>query len=223
VKRTTPGQNVRINEGDIGTNRPGTGTFITQGGPPRTQESTFEKVPSHGGPVSYLGTGTFSQFEHCLHECLERERRQTGMTSQITRHEIPSNISARDYCYDQGLPPPSSHNILHSNSSTNFIDYSSRSAGMFTIDDIRHINVALSRNGISLFPYERPFAHNSYPSPVPSHYPNGRHSSGEVVSACRVVEEDPALLYNRNGSQAVQNVWNAIQDHAPSSYTDYSR
>lgn len=200
MKPTTPGANVRIDEGYNDANRPTTSRYPTQPNVPRTQESVFEKVPSHGGPVSYLGTGTFSQFEHCLHECLERERRHTGVASQITRHDVPPTVSVNDYGYNSGLAT-SSHPVLHSTSTHYSSDYPSRSMGMFTIDDIRHINVALSRSGIALFPYERPYFHDSYssPAPMPSIYPSGRHTSGEVVSACRVVEEDPALLYNRSG------------------------
>jgi hypothetical protein len=178
--------------------------------PPRPHESIFEKVAAYGGPVSFLGIGTFSQFEHCLRECLERERRQTGITSQIIRQDIPT----LDYDYNSVSIP--SHHGLDPIRVHQFIDYPSRPTATFGIDDIRQINVALSRSGISLFPY-----HNeSYFSPisVPHIYPNERHQTGEVVSACRVVDEDPALLASQNGSRAVQNVWNAIRNHRPFSY-----
>jgi hypothetical protein len=213
-KPPTSGPSVRINEPDIDRNRSIPSTFNRQSGePPRSHESIFEKVPAHGGPVSYLGIGTFSQFEHCLHECLERERRQTGITSQITREDIPASLSTLDYDYNSVSIP--SHHGLDPIRVHQFIDYPSRPTATFVLDDIRQINVALSRSGISLFPYSE-----SYFSPisVPHIYPNERHLTGEVVSACRVVDEDPAVISSRNGSQAVQNVWNAIRNHRPFSY-----
>ncbi|CAF1168232.1 unnamed protein product [Adineta steineri] len=228
-KSPTLKQNVRINEeNNTGLNRSNTTGFSTQPGAPRTQESIFESIHSQGGPVSYLGTGTFSQFEHCLRECLERERRQTGIASQIIRQDIPPTIPVNDYGYDPAVVTSSSSScypLPRSSSSSHFIDYPSRAMGSFTIDDIRHINVALSRNNISLFPYERPFCYNVSPSFTsrPHTYPTERLRSGDVVSACRVVEDDPALLYNRNGCEAVQNVWNSIRNHPSSSYIDDSR
>ena len=164
-----------------------------------------------------MGIGTFSQFEHCLRECLERERRLTGMASQITREDIPMPlpIFEHDYNpvsipYDHGLDPVRVHQ---------FTDYPSRPTATYSIDDIRQINVALSRSGIPLFPYHQPY-HDSYFSPISStsrFYPNERHASGAVVSACQVVEDDPAILSNNNRLGAVQNVWNAIQNLRPSS------
>ena len=207
----TTGPSVRINEPDIDRNR--TTTNRPLGGIiPRTNESIFESVPSHGGPVSFLGVGTFSQFEHCLRECLERERARTGIVSQITRQDFPPSTSAFDYGYNT-ISMPSYHELdpvrVHQ-----FIDIPSQPTATYGLDDIRQINVALSRSGISLFPYHRTYD-QPYFSPIvpPRFYPNERHMTGEVVSACRVVDEDPAILASRNGSQAVQNVWNAIRNH----------
>ncbi|UJR09263.1 hypothetical protein I4U23_013509 [Adineta vaga] len=203
-KPTPPGPSVRINEGDTVANRPTPPRFTPQSGIPSERESTFEKVASHGGPVSYLGTGTFSQFEHCLRECLERERRHTGIVSQITRQDVPSSTFTNEYDYDPCVPSSSSSSrpIPRSSSSHHYPDYPSRAVGTFTLDDIRHINIALSRNGISLFPYERSYCRDFDPcsTSIPcTTYPNEQHRNGEVVSACRVVEEDPALLYNKRG------------------------
>jgi hypothetical protein len=179
-----------------------------------------------------LGTGTFSQFEHCLQECLDRERRQTGFSSHIVRHDMPPNISIHD---SMSVPP---HQVFQSSHDHHFIDYPSRSSGTFSLDDVRHINVALSRSGISLFPHHRPYYDpycDSYPSssllntlrhsPYPSSYGGGggRRIIGEVVSACRLVEEDQPLMSNRHGTEAVHNVWNAIQHHQPFSHMDLSR
>ena len=105
---------------------------------------------------------------------------------------------------------------------------------MLLLDDIRHINVALSKSGISLFPYER-FQPPAYPAPMPlfssspfdPYYPvpsSGRRIIGEVVSACRLVEEEqPTWAHHGGGSQAVQNVWRAIREHQPFSHTDPAR
>jgi hypothetical protein len=172
-----------------------------------------------------LGTGTFSQFEHCLRECLERERRQTGIASHITRHDYPCVSSARDYSYDP-VSTSFSHHILNPPTTDHFTHYSPNSLATFTVNDIQYINVAMSKNGIPLFPYSRSYS-DSYPSALPlstttiqSTYPSGQRIVGDVVSACRIVEDDPAL---RGGSRAVQNVWSAIQHHEPYSYTDHSR
>ncbi|CAM2718812.1 unnamed protein product [Rotaria socialis] len=198
------GGNVRINGQNIDANRPNTSTYPHQSGISRTQESVFEKVHPQGGSVSYLGTGTFSQLEHCLRECLERERRQTGIASHITRHDFPSDASVHEYGYDSNLT--SIPCGLNPSYNYHLNDYPSRAAAEFSLDDIRYINVALSRNGIPLFPYER-FYHQPYPSSVPTlstttamhhQYSTGRSAMGEVVSACRLVEEDPAIINSRN-------------------------
>lgn len=210
----TTGPSVRINEPDIDRNRtiPTTTNRSLGGIIPRTNESIFESVPSHGGPVSFLGVGTFSQFEHCLRECLERERARTGIVSQITRQDFPPSSSAFDYGYNT-FSMPSYHELdpvrVHQ-----FIDTPSQPTATYGLDDIRQINVALSRSGISLFPYYQTYDRPYFSPIVPTRfYPNERHMTGEVVSACRVVDEDPAVLASRNGSQAVQNVWNAIRNH----------
>lgn len=107
--------------------------------------------------------------------------------------------------------------------------HSYRSAHMpvYSLDDIRNINVALSRSGIPLFPYERFSSLHFRPDPVlnsyfdscyPYHYDNTSTSGprriiGEVVSACRFVEEEPTFSPYSSGTVAVQNVWNAIQEH----------
>lgn len=208
------GRTVRINEPDIDRN-PTTPTNINRslggGTAPRGNESIFESVPSHG-PVSFLGVGTFSQFEHCLRECLERERARTGIISQITRQDYPASASSFDYGYNASSMLPY-HNLdpvrVHQ-----FIDIPSQPTATYALDDIRQINVALSRSGISLFPYHQTYDQPYFSPIVPPHfYPNERHMTGEVVSACRVVDEDPAVLASKNGSQAVQNVWNAIRNH----------
>jgi hypothetical protein len=112
-------------------------------------------------------------------------------------------MSTRDYGYDP--------HILH---------HSSSHLPTFTVNDIQYINVAFNKNGIPLLPYSRSYS-DSYPSPlsyststIQSTYPSGRYTGGEVVSACRIVEDDPAL---QGGSHAVKNVWSAIQHHYPSS------
>ncbi|CAF0895467.1 unnamed protein product [Adineta ricciae] len=202
IKPPGTGPTVRINEGVDVANRTIPSRYPAQSNIPQGQESTFEKVPSHGGPVSYLGTGTFSQFEHCLRECLERERRRTGITSQITRQDIPSSINVNEYLYDPCISSSSAvHPVLHSTISQYCPDYPSQACGIFTLDDIRHINVALSRSGISLYPYQRSFCHEPDPcvTSIPCGYPNIPPRTGNVVSACRVVEDDLALLYNNRG------------------------
>ncbi|CAF2080458.1 unnamed protein product [Rotaria magnacalcarata] len=198
------GANVRINDQNIDANRSSTPAYPHQSGMSRTQESVFEKVHSQGGSVSYLGTGTFSQLEHCLRECLEHERRQTGVASHITRHDFPPNASVHEYGYDSNLTSiPREGNPSYN---YHLDDYPSRAAAEFSLDDIRYINVALSRNGIPLLPYERSY-HQPYPSSVPTlstttamyhQYPTGRYAMGEVVSACQLVEEDPAIINSRN-------------------------
>lgn len=218
------GPNVRIDDQHIDTNRPTTSNYPRQPGLPKTQESIFEKVHSPGGTVSYLGTGTFSQFEHCLRECLERERRQTGVTSHITRHDIPPNISVNDFGYDATVvSPPIARQGLHPSYSHSSMDYPSRYHPEFSLDDIRCINVALSRQGVPLLPYDRPLCDrdsHTYSlttvSPVTtlrSNYSTGTCMPGEVVSACRLVEEDPAILCGRNPNRTVQNAGNVMHNN----------
>lgn len=167
-----------------------------------------------------VGTATNPTYNRCVEECLERERSRTGLSSQ---HPITSTVSALEFDHYDPIRHPS-----HS--------YRTDHMTTYTLDDIRNINVALSRSGIPLFPYERfasaPFftpdpalnnlidSYHPHPcssSSISSSYPTGgRRIIGEVVSACRLVEEDPMMSSSfYNGCQAVKNVWNALRQHQP--------
>lgn len=169
-----------------------------------------------------MGIGTFSQFENCLRECLERERRMTGMASHITRHDLPPNASVHDYGYDYVPSVPSYNNNFNPATVHTFTDYPSRPLSSFAIDDVRYINAALSRRGIPLFPYHEAYD-DSYYCSTSSAIPPPAHRTGEVVSACQVVEEDPAIMCSGDRLRAVQNVWNAIRNCPPLPHVDHSR
>ncbi|CAF1077701.1 unnamed protein product [Didymodactylos carnosus] len=202
----------------------------------RPMESTFERIDSRGGPVSYLGTGTWSQFEHCLRECLSRERNYSGITSEIYRHDIPGvrgpdPVSLiNDYSYDKSIP----YDSLRS-SGYGYHDYPIRPAGALNLEDIQGINAALSKSGISVFPHHHHPGyyydhHHNDQYHFGSHEPVGLHSYGtnfpqprhrvigEIVSACRIVNEEPFGSYPPSHADrvtAVQHVWNAIQNRLP--------
>lgn len=210
-RANTSGLNVRITEPD----RPAAQTNL----PSNPQLSIFETIPSHGGPVHYLGTATFSQFEHCLQECLERERRQTGVASQIIRQEIPAPLSVLDY--GDGHVSASLYYGQDPSRVHAFDDYPSRPTSSYALEDLRYINAALSHRGVSLFPYQQQYdsySSSSRFSPV-SH--SSRYRTGDVVSACQVADEDPAMLFSRNGPLAVQNVWSALRSSRSRGPYDY--
>ena len=145
------------------------------------------------GIATYPGTTTNPHFQTCVQECLERERNRSGLPMHTTHHDTQPTVSFDDY---SALGP----NYQTSTGTSHYFNSQSHSSPILLLDDLRHINVALARGGISLFPYERFYPASYYPStPVidtVNLVPSYRSSSpvqryiGDVVSACRVADED---------------------------------
>ena len=227
----TSGPGVRLNGASTYPKRPS--PIATQTSrEPRPTGGAFDDGIRRDRSTSFLSGNNSPQFQRCVQECLERERNRTGFSTQTSPQHFSPAVSAYDYDHD--LYSGTTHRSIHSPGRPQVIDYGRQLAPTLLLDDIRHINLALSKSGISLFPYER-FQQYGYPtmspvlssntfnqySPVPS---SGRRIIGEVVSACRLVEEEqPAWMPNRGGSHAVENVWRAIQQHQPFTHMDSAR
>lgn len=166
------------------------------------QQSIFEKIDTHGGGASYLGKGTFTQLEDCIRQCLARDQGH-----RPTSHHPKSSTHAsvlEDYSYDGIIP--SHHPHLHrSNSAIDHAHHRKKSAADLSLTEIRHINDALTKYGISVFSHDQ-------------HRDDVQHAArpvSEILSACRLLMHEPTLAPYRQGPSAVQNTWNSIQHAYP--------
>ena len=171
----------------------------------RTNQSIFEKIDVHTGRVSRLGVGTYSQLEDCIreHMVINRHRNYRSVSSPkyYSRSKSLTKASVlEDYSYDGILSPTSHH---HYRSTYHHEPYLNRhkSAANLSLKEIRQINDALARQGISVFSH-----HEHQHSAVPGH----PHSVGEIISACKLLIEDPTLAAYRQPTSAVRHVWDHI-------------
>ncbi|CAF1579386.1 unnamed protein product [Rotaria magnacalcarata] len=160
--------------------------------------SIFEKIDTHSGHSSYLGTGSYSQLVNCISSCLSQDRHDRNLTNHTTKSEYSSKSSKRasvleDYSYD-GITSPN-HHVAHRK----------KSAAELSLTEIRQVNDALAKYGIPVF------SHQS--NPYSPHHP--QRNIGDILSACRLLVENPNLAPNPNGRVAVQHVWESIRHHLP--------
>ncbi len=195
-------------------------TYIPQSQKGKPNQSIFEKVDAHSGSATYLGTGTFSQLENCIRNCLSHNQPHTDYTNYTTKYDFPHKSLTRasvleDYSYDGILSP--SHHISHS-TSHHYIPYSTsddhhhhhhhhssthpKSAADLSLDEIRQVNDALAKYGIPILSHHE----HPYNKPLPV---------GDIISACHQLLEDPVLRAQSQGTQAVQHVWDNLQHHSP--------
>ena len=189
---------------------------LSRGG--KSHQSIFEKVDIRNRRTSFLGSGSYSQLEDCIKDCLARDRRHPPQRNHsVTRHYSPSRSLTRasvleDYSYD-GIIAPNHHYVPRSRSRYHDLDYHhhnyhhhhhqphhTRSPVDLSLTEIRHVNDALAKYGIAVFSHEDHHHHG--------HRRN--HSVGNIISACQLLIHDPALAAYTNGSSAVRNAW----DHA---------
>ncbi|UJR36916.1 hypothetical protein I4U23_029628 [Adineta vaga] len=204
-----------------------TGTFLSNFQNGKNNQSVFEKVDTHDGHATYLGSGTFFDLENCIHDCLSKNRCHTDLTHRSSKYDDPCKSLTRasvleDYSYD-GILEPKHHishlshshyhdyDYCHNRSDHHYSDHHQRHHGDYrkhaadlSLEEIRQVNDSLAKYGIPVFSHhENP--HN------PHHKP---HSVGEIVSACRLLLNEPRLEgLHHNGHQAVQHVWDAIHNH----------
>lgn len=178
----------------------------------RKYASIFEKVDTHDGHTTYLGSGTFSQLEDCICNCLARDKycRETTYRSRKYDYSSKSLIRASlldDYSYD-GVISPDCH-VSHSRNSHHY-ENRKRAAGELSLSEIRQVNDALAKHGISVF--------SSQPNPYNPHYP--QRNVNDIISACRLLIEDPAIAGLNNRHTAVSHAWDAARfspaSHQPS-------
>ena len=168
-------------------------------------QSIFEKIDTHGGGASYLGKGTFVQLEDCIRQCLARDqghRPASHHPKSLTHASV-----LEDYSYD-GLVPSDHHQHHHLHRSSSAVDHAhhrKKSAADLSLTEIRHINDALTKYGISVFSHDQ-------------HRDDVQHAArpvSDILSACQLLMHEPTLAPYRNGHAAAQNTWNSMQHAYP--------
>lgn len=205
----------------------------------RGNQSTFEKVDTHDGHTTYLGSGNISDLENCIRDCLSRSRCRSATSHHAPSHEYRHRSLNRasvleDYSYDGILEPK--HHGSHSNHSDYYDRYCRsaephhdshhhhhqhasahhssphhshrvhhKRADELSLGEIREVNDTLAKYGIPVFSH--------HPNPHMPHHQ--QHSVGEILSACQLLMNDPRIAsLQRDGSHAVQHVWDQIHNHA---------
>jgi hypothetical protein len=241
TKQPTSGTYNRVTMHDIVDEIPRS-LHTSQGRGGKTDQSIFEKVDTHNGHTTYMGTGTFTQLENCISNCLSRNQSHTDITSHFTRpnfgHKSLTRASVlEDYSYE-GISAPKYQEPLSSSSHHHYSDhhhsdhhhyadyhhsdhhYSDhhhhhhhadhrKAAAELSLPELREVNDALAQYGIPVF------SHHANPH-TPHHQP---HSAAEIVSACRLLMNEPRLGLDRDGNHAVQHVWDAVHNYQPPTNT----
>lgn len=136
-------------------------------------------------------TPTSWQYKKCVQECLEREKRRLAEASNTNFEGDPMNQNRQKNNFPQD-------DRQHTFSQTTRIHSSVPPVNpVLDLNDIRYINVALSRSGIPLFPYENGKWCSAYPA-RPSVVERTFHpiatphtqTTRDVVSACRIADEE---------------------------------
>ncbi|CAF0810826.1 unnamed protein product [Adineta ricciae] len=187
----------------------------------KSNQSVFEKVDTHDGHTTYLGSGNYCDLEDCIRDCLSKNRCHTDLKYYSSSHDYSSKPLTRasvleDYSYD-GIIEPKHHSSYSSYSHLHDRDYyshltdyhcnSRKHAGELSLDEIRKVNDHLAKYGIPVFSH--------HDNPHHSHHSHHKpHSVNEIVSACRLILNEPRLAgLHSDGSQAVHHVWDAIHNH----------
>ncbi|CAF3406739.1 unnamed protein product [Rotaria socialis] len=176
--------------------------------------SVFEKIDTHNGHSSYLGTGSYSQLENCIRSCLLQDPHHKNLANHTTKYEYSSKSSKRasvleDYSYD-GIVSPNhhaahSHSYSHHHYNDRHFDHRKKSAAELSLAEIRQVNDALAKYGIPVFSHQ--------PNPYTPHPP--QRNISDILSACRLLVENPNLAPHPNEHAAVQHVWDSIQHQPP--------
>jgi hypothetical protein len=172
-------------------------------------------VNTHGGSPTYLGTGSFSQLEDCIRNCLSHSQSHTDYTNHHIKHDFPQKSLTRasvleDYSYDGIIAP--NHHITHSASShdhhhhhQHHFSQHTKHAAELSLDEIRQVNDALAKYGIPIL------SHHEHPD----HLYNKPRPVGDIISACQQLLADPLLRSQRDGLHAVQHAWDNLHYHSP--------
>jgi hypothetical protein len=237
-KKTIQGLFGPVSAHDIENEKP-TPMFIPQSQDKKPNRSIFEKVDTHGGGTVYLGSGDSSELEDCIRNCLSRNQPHPEYTYHTTKYSFPHKSLTRasvldDYSYE-GISSFDRH-ILHSvcdhdhhishticDHHHHYHDYSDchhydrhhydhchchdhrRHASDLSLDEIRQVNDALTKCGVPVTSHlDHPSSLYNKPRPV-----------GDIISACQQLLVDPALRAQRDGTNAVQHVWDNLHYHSP--------
>jgi hypothetical protein len=209
-KRTTQGLFTRVSARDIENEKPiATFTSLFKQGKPN--QSIFEKVNPHGGSTTYLGTGTFSELEDCIRDCLSKNKSHVDLTNYNTKHDYKYKSLTRasvleDYSYDGVLTPKYHISIPvdthpHHHHHHHLSDHKKHAAEL-SLEEIRQVNDALAKYGIPVFSY-------------PAQPYNREHPVGDVISVCKQLLADHAHRPYGDAQHAVQHVWDNLQHHSP--------
>jgi hypothetical protein len=186
-----------------------------------------------------LGTGTFTQLEDCIRNCLARNKQHIDITHHSTKYDFPHHSSKydfphksltrasvlEDYSYE-GITAPK-HHITHSDHDHHYSDhhhhYSDHHDHHYS-DHHHHHSDHHTKSAASLSLEEIRQVNDAlarYGIPVFSghdhHYDmyNKPQPIGELLSACQRLMQDPTIASLGTGPQAVQHVWDNLQHHQP--------
>ena len=196
----------------------------------RPKHSVFEKVDTHNGHTTYLGSGSFDQLEDCIRDCLSHskthpdfihyDRKPKYSYKSLTRASV-----LEDYSYD-GILSPNYHISIpvdthrhhhhhhydddhhhYSDHHHNYSDHHHHYSDHHHYNDRKKHAAELSLEEIrqvndTLAKYNIPVF--SYPSHHHHHQP---HSVGDVLSVCQqILAGRPHGDTSGYASHAVQNV-----------------
>jgi hypothetical protein len=197
---------------DIENEKP-TATFASLFHQGKPNQSIFEKVDTHGGNTTYLGTGSFSQLEDCIRDCLSKNKSHTDATNYNTKHDYTYKSLTRasvleDYSYDGVLSPKyhvtipiDTHDYHHHHHQHHSGDHK-KNAAELSLEEIRQVNDALAKYGIPVFSH-------------PAHPYNRQRPVGDVLSVCQQLLADNAHRPYGDAQHAVQHVWDNLHYHSP--------
>ncbi|CAF1192740.1 unnamed protein product [Adineta steineri] len=192
-------------------------------------------TPKHR--CSYKGLTRASVLDDYSYEGITSPKYQTALSNNCHRHHFDNDhcskhhkyidyVSCSDHddtdyhhCSDHHHHDHHNHNHNHDHHNHNHHQchrhhgIHPKSAAELSLSEIRQVNDALAQYGVPVL------SHHSNPHhPYPYHPHQQPHSVGEIVSACRLLLEDPkiaSLASHPNDNHAVQHVWDAMQHHSP--------
>ncbi|CAF3643901.1 unnamed protein product [Adineta steineri] len=202
-------------------------------------------TPKHH--CSYKGLTRASVLDDYSYEGITSPKYQTALSNNChrrhfdndhcsNRHKIIDYVSCSDHddtdyhhCSDHHQHHHDHHHDHHNHDHHNHDHHNHhqchrhhgihpKSAAELSLSEIRQVNDALAQYGVPVLSHHSNPHHSNPHHPYPYHPHHQPHSVGEIVSACRLLLEDPkiaSLASHTNDNHAVQHVWDAIQHHSP--------
>lgn len=186
--------------------------------------STFERIDCHTGKTTYLGRGTSAQLDDCIRKCLNEnshDKYQWLLDSSRSRTRSLTRASVlEDYSYDGIICGGNSRRVVLLDDCPSVCERKV-SPNDLSLKEIREVNDALARQGISVFTPDNHHHHHPHHAHHPHHHQNHHHhhhedkphNVGEILSACRLLMNDPTLAVYHQHAQPMKNVWDHIHNY----------